>query len=178
MLHAHKILNSCQKIEWKPLHTTATAHWLGTHVWMEPGIRYFQNQLTFSLQLPPSVKKAQLCVQKGQLFSPHKLQVMKVNVTALDDFRVFPLMNSNSVLDGLKAELPVYLTKISWHNDPNLSSLDGGKRMRMRMLSHVGWSAVAHQIFLNPTFISVTMLQHPSCYNRTSVWWLPVTFYM
>jgi len=82
--------------------------------------------------------------KEAQLFSPHKLQVMQPDATAIDNLNIFPFLNSKSALDGLKAELPTYLTK-SADVDPNFSCVEWWKRNESALPC---WLAAAHKIFL------------------------------
>lgn len=94
---------------------------------MEPGIQYFQRQLASSLQHSLSAFK------EARFFSPYKLQVLQPDAIAIDNLNVFPFLNSKSVLDGLKAELPnTYLAK-SADVDPSFSLSNGANG-----ISHVG----------------------------------------
>ena len=105
---------------------------------VEPGIQYFQTQLTSSLQHSLSAFKA------ARLFSPQKLQVMQPNVNAIDSLNIFPFLNSTSILDGLKAELPTYLAR-SVDIDPNFSCLEWWKQNETTLPC---FSAAARKIFL------------------------------
>ena len=108
------------------------------HACVEPGIQYFQTQLTSSLQHSLSAFKA------VHLFSPQKLQVMQPDVSVIDGLSIFPFLNSTSILDGLKAELPIYLAK-SVDIDPNFSCLEWWKQNETACPC---FSATAHKIFL------------------------------
>ena len=72
---------------------------------VQPGIDYFQKQLTTNLKNSIAVFKA------ARLFSPHKLQVMQPEADVVNTLQCFPFLNSSSSLDGLKNDLPAYLAK-------------------------------------------------------------------
>ena len=66
---------------------------------------------------------------------------MQPDVSVIDDLSIFPFLNSTSLLDGLKAELPTYLAK-SVDIDPNFSCLERWKQNK------TCFSAAARKVFL------------------------------
>ena len=108
----------------------------------------------------------------AHLFSPQKLQVMQPDVNVIDGLSIFPFLNSTSILDGLKAELPTYLAK-SVDIDLNFSCLEWWKQNETALPC---FSAAACKIFLISCigmcfFIAKCIIQHHSLqdYVKTSV---------
>ena len=71
---------------------------------IQPGIDYFNHQLTTTLQRSLTVFKA------ARLFSPQKMQDMQPNASSIDSLSAFPFFDGED-LGRLKSELPVYLGK-------------------------------------------------------------------
>ena len=69
---------------------------------------------------------------------------MQLDANAIDNLNVFPFLNLKSILDGLKAELPTYLTE-SADVDPNFSCVEWWKQNESALPC---WSAAARKIFL------------------------------
>ena len=76
---------------------------------MQPGIAYFNRQLSTSLQIPLQAFKA------ARLFSPLKVYTMKPNDNMVDTLQVFPFLIHN--IQSLKSELPQYLAKTADVNE-------------------------------------------------------------
>ena len=86
-----------------------------------PGITYFQEQLQSSL------KSSLLVFKAACLFSPQKANLMQPNAAAVDDLAAFPFLNTQTILDDLKAELPLYLAKAA-DVDSSIDALDWWKK--------------------------------------------------
>ena len=71
---------------------------------IQPGIDYFNHQLTTTLQRFLTVFKA------ARLFSPQKMQDMQPSASSIDSLSTFPFFDEED-LGRLKSELPVYLGK-------------------------------------------------------------------
>ena len=105
------------------------------------------------------------------LFSPQKLQVMELDVNVIDGLSIFPFLNSTSILDGLKAELPTYLAK-SVDIDSNFSCLEWWKQNETVLPC---FSAAACKIFLISCigmcfFIAKRIIQHHSHQDYVKLW--------
>ena len=80
----------------------------------------------------------------ARLFSPHKVETMQPDTSEVDSLTVFPFLNSQELLAGLKEELPMYVGKCA-DIDPQFSVVDWWKCN----CSHLPkWSAAARQILL------------------------------
>jgi hypothetical protein len=88
------------------------------HSCVQPGI-------TYSLQ--SSLKSSLLVFKAARLFSPQKANLMQPNTAAVDDLAAFPFLNTQTILDDLKAELPLYLAKAA-DVDSSIDTLDWWKK--------------------------------------------------
>ena len=70
---------------------------------MQPGIAYFNRQLSTSLQIPLQAFKA------ARLFSPYKAYTMKPDDKMVDSLQVFPFLIH--LIPLLKSEMPLYIAK-------------------------------------------------------------------
>lgn len=100
---------------------------------VQPGLDYFERQLATSL------KDSLLAFKSARYFSPQKISVIQPNADAISSLSVFPFFSAE-VLEGLKAELPVYLAKAT-DVAPNLNCLEWWKQSETS-LPH--WSAARH----------------------------------
>ena len=105
---------------------------------IQPGLDYFHLQLRTSLHDPLAAFKA------ARLFSPHKLAVMQPVATSVDSLAIFPFLNQDEILTGLKQELPAYIAKCS-DVSSEISAVDWWK-----INSHdlPKWSTSAKQVLL------------------------------
>jgi len=78
------------------------------------------------------------------VFCPPKIIEIKPTAAAVDSLKVFPFLNKQEVIDGLKEELPQYLDKaLDLSNEIDL--VDWQRRHETVWSK---WSAAAHQILL------------------------------
>ena len=71
----------------------------------QPAYDYFNSKFDVDLQLALSVFKA------ARYFDPSKLLELQPTCCDIEDLRVFSFLNSDSIIDGLKSELPAYMSK-------------------------------------------------------------------
>ena len=70
---------------------------------VESAYDYFKEKFDNELKAPLVAYKA------ARYFSPTKLNELKPSATDIDSLRAFTLLDSTLIIDGLKAELPMYL---------------------------------------------------------------------
>ena len=81
----------------------------------------------------------------SRLFSPQKIHIMQPNALATDQaLSTISFLNTQQELDGLKAELPAYLTRAA-DTDQHFNILEWWKRNASELPK---WSAAARNIFL------------------------------
>ena len=68
-----------------------------------PAFTYFKSK--FENDLKPTL----LAFKAARFFSPPKINEIKPTAADIDSLRAIPYLNSNLMMDGLKAELPLYL---------------------------------------------------------------------
>ena len=105
---------------------------------IQPGIDYFNNQLTSTLQRPLAAFKA------ARYFSPQKMHEMQPSASSLESLKVFPFFDSQEELETLKAELPAYLAKAA-DVDSSIDPLQWWQR-NASALPH--WVAAARKVLL------------------------------
>ena len=106
---------------------------------VEGGLEYFQSQLSSSLKASMSVFKA------GRLFSPQQVHAVKPDAATVRELLTsIPFLNTTTVIDGLKAELPTYLACAN-DVDSELCPLEWWQR-NSGDLPH--WSAAAKKMLL------------------------------
>lgn len=104
-IHAGHLPNTSAVIE--SLATTISSQqWLAyARKCVAPGVNYFHQKFTNELAGTVAAFKA------ARLFLPHKVDEMKPDASAIDALKAFPFLDDNTLLDGLKQELPSYLAK-------------------------------------------------------------------
>ena len=70
------------------------------------GLDYFEKHFNSSQDMLLAFKAA-------RYFSPQKINDIQPNVEAINALKSFPFLNSKTILDGLKGELPSYLAKVT-----------------------------------------------------------------
>ena len=70
---------------------------------VQPAYNYFKSK--FDNDLKPALN----CFKAARYFSPSKCSELRPTVADIDSLRVFPFLDSQPMIDGLKAELPAYL---------------------------------------------------------------------
>ena len=70
---------------------------------VQPAYNYFKSK--FDNDLKPALN----CFKAGRYFSPSKCSELRPTVADIDSLLVFPFLDSQPMIDGLKAELPAYL---------------------------------------------------------------------
>ena len=73
---------------------------------VQPAYSYFKSKFDNDL------KHAVACFKAARYFSPSKCSELKPGVADIDSLRLFPFLDSQPVIDGLKAELPMYLAAV------------------------------------------------------------------
>lgn len=107
------------------------------HKCVQPGLDYFERQLRTNLQEALAVFKT------AQLFSPHKVQVLQPTASEIDSLSIIPFLNDNSILSGLKEELPAYMAKCN-----EIGSVSDIDWWRINSEHLPKWSACVKQILL------------------------------
>ena len=105
---------------------------------IQPGIDYFNHQLTSTLQRPLAALKA------ARYFSPQKMHEMQPSASSLESLKAFPFFDSQEELETLKAELPAYLAKAA-DVDSSIDPLQWWQR-NASALPH--WVAAARKVLL------------------------------
>lgn len=105
---------------------------------VQPGVDYFNQQLTSSLQGPLLAFKA------TRMFIPQKLHTMEPDATAVGSLTAFPFLTLADILTGLKEELPTYLSKAA-NVDTAFSPLEWWKQNATDLPC---WSSAARKILL------------------------------
>ena len=109
------------------------------------GLEYFQSQLSSSLKASMSVFKA------GHLFSPQQVHAIKPDAATVQELLTsIPFLNTTTVIDGLKAELPTYLARAN-DVDSELCPLEWWQR-NSGDLPH--WSAATKMLLIRPSSAS------------------------
>ena len=72
---------------------------------VKPGLSYYQDRFTGELSNVVAAFKA------ARLFLPGKVNEIKPNAAVIDTLKAFPFLDNSLILDGLKDELPSYLSK-------------------------------------------------------------------
>ena len=72
---------------------------------VKPGYDYFESK--FEGDLKPAV----LLFKAARYFDPCKAVELKPTCCDLDSLRAFPCLDEDSIIDGLKSELPEYMAK-------------------------------------------------------------------
>ena len=72
---------------------------------VKPGLSYYQDRFTGALSNVVAAFKA------GRLFLPGKVSEIKPDAAVIDTLKAFPFLDNSLILDGLKEELPSYLSK-------------------------------------------------------------------
>ena len=70
---------------------------------VQPAYNYFKSK--FDNDLKPALN----CFKAARYFSPSKCSELRPTVADIDSLRMFPFLDSQPMIDGLKAELPAYL---------------------------------------------------------------------
>ena len=70
---------------------------------VKPAYKYFKQKFEEDLAVPVSVFKC------ARLFDPSKIVDIQPTGTDIDTVRIFPFLNSDPIVNGLKSELPKYL---------------------------------------------------------------------
>ena len=66
------------------------------------------------------------------------------NTEAIDALKAFPFLNSQAIFDGLKGELPSYLSKVS-DIDPSIDIIHWRKQNESALPC---WAAAVHKVLL------------------------------
>ena len=108
---------------------------------VQPGLEYFQCQLASNSGLKASLEIFRGCC----LFLSQRVHIMQPNASAIDqELNTIPFLNSQQQLDGLKSELPAYLTRAA-DTDQQFDILEWWKRNASELPN---WSAAAKKILL------------------------------
>lgn len=102
-----------------------------------PGLQYFKEKFSPAGELGQSVA----AFKAARLAWPQKMVEMQPTSNNIDTLQAFPFLTESSVLDNLKKELPVYLTKAEENVDP----VEWWKDHSDALLF---WSVAAGKIFL------------------------------
>lgn len=105
---------------------------------VQPGIEYFHKQLATNLKNSLAAFKA------ARLFSPQKLHIIRPEADVVNTLNCFPFLDSSSILDGLKNELPLYLAKAADVSE-DISCLEWWKLNEQGLPC---WSAAAKKVLL------------------------------
>ena len=70
------------------------------------------------------LKDSMAAFEAARLFLPSKIIELKPDLSAVDKLKAFPFLNSKTVLDRIKQELPLYLAKAA---DTEITFLHGKK---------------------------------------------------
>ena len=108
------------------------------HSCVQPGIDYFEKQLSTSLKDSLSV------FQSAWYFSPQKLRILQPDAEAINNLSVFPVLTD--VIEKLKEELPAYLAKVSdMASATNISGIEWWKAMNDTLPQ---WASAARKVLL------------------------------
>ncbi len=110
---------------------------------VKPAHEYFELKFGVDLALAVSVFKC------ARIFDPAKVVELKPTGSDVDSLRVFPFLNSDSILDGLKHELPTY-TAAAEDVSPAIDRIGWWRGTRMTSLIGQGHA----NTLANPAFIS------------------------
>ena len=105
---------------------------------VQPGLDYFERHFNSSLKDALSAFKA------ARYFSPLKMNNIQPNAEAIDALKAFPFLNSQAILDGLKGELPSYLSKVS-DIDPSIDIIHWWKQNESALPC---WAAAVRKVLL------------------------------
>jgi len=104
---------------------------------VQPGLDYFEKHFNSSQDTLSAFKAA-------RYFSPQKINDIQPNADAINALKSFPFLNSKTILDGLKGELPSYLAKVS-DIDPSIDILQWWKQNESALPC---WAAAARKVLL------------------------------
>lgn len=105
---------------------------------VQPGLDYFEWHFNSSL------KDKLLAFKAVRYFSPLKMNNIQPNAEAIDALKAFPFFNSQAILDGLKGEIPAYLSKVS-DMDPSFDILHWWKQNESALPC---WAAAVLKVLL------------------------------
>jgi len=105
---------------------------------VQPGLDYF-NQMFDS-----NLKDTLMAFKATRYFSPLWLKDIQPDVQALDSVKAFPFLDSQTILDGLKQELPSYQAKVM-DLDPTIDILQWWHQNERDLPC---WAATARKVFL------------------------------
>ena len=105
---------------------------------VQPGLTYFNECLSGPLKTALDAFKA------ARLFSPQNVNVMKPDSSVVDSLSVFPFLNDPSVIENLKLELPLYITKTADIN----SDFCPLKWWKLHSSEILEWSSAAAKVLL------------------------------
>ena len=103
---------------------------------VQPGLDYFNHQLSTSLKIPLLAFKA------ARLFCPHRVGFFRPTATDIDELHHFPFSAEPDVLSSLKADLPSYLARAEGTN-ADVNHLDWWKQSAV-VLPH--WATIARKV--------------------------------
>ena len=73
---------------------------------VQPGLNYFNKIFDSNL------KDVLLAFKAARYFSPQQLKDIQPDAEAINSVKAFPFLDSQTVLNGLKQELPSHLAKV------------------------------------------------------------------
>ena len=104
---------------------------------VQPGLNYFEKHFNSSQDTLSAFKAV-------RYFSPQKINDIQPNADAINALKSFPFLNSKTILDGLKEELPSYLAKVT-DIDPSIDILQWWNQNESALPC---WAAAARKVLL------------------------------
>ena len=104
---------------------------------VQPGLNYFEKHFNSSQDTLSAFKAA-------HYFSPQKINDIQPDADAINALKSFSFLNSKTVLDGLKEELPSYLAKVT-DIDPSIDILQWWNQNESALPC---WAAAARKVLL------------------------------
>ena len=105
---------------------------------VQPGLDYF-NKIFYS-----KLKDTLLAFKAARYFSPQQMKDIQPDAEAINSVKAFPFLDSQTVLNGLKQELPSYLAKVV-DLDPAIDILQWWHRNESDLPC---WAAAARKVLL------------------------------
>ena len=105
---------------------------------VQPGLDYFNKIFDSNL------KDIFLAFKAARYFSPQRLKDIQPDAEAINSVKAFPFLDSQTVLNGLKQELPSYLAKVC-DLDPEIYILQWCHQNESDLPC---WAGAAHKVLL------------------------------
>ena len=105
---------------------------------VQPGLDYFNKMFDSNL------KDTLMAFKAARYFSPLRLKDIQPDAQALNSVKAFPFLDSETIMDGLKQELPSYQAKVM-DLDPAIDILQWWHQNECDLPC---WAAAARKVFL------------------------------